>query len=95
MTRTYTASRISQGNQLFPPTIILTDEGVTVRAPALVYKDMVFVPYNAISSVEIHTPLVGYSSIRFYAYVKEIHIHGFYQNEVQEMKAIIMEMQYQ
>ena len=91
MTRTYTASRISEGNQLFPPTIILNDDGVTLRSQALLHKDTVFIPYSAISSVNIHTPLVGYSTITFFAYGQEYRFHGFYQNEVSEMKAIIAE----
>lgn len=35
MNQTFTASRISEKNVLFPTTIIFTDEGVIVKMPAL------------------------------------------------------------
>ena len=38
MHKTYTASRISEGNALFPPTIIFDDNGVTVRYGTSVTK---------------------------------------------------------
>ncbi|MDY6326284.1 MAG: hypothetical protein SPL42_06070 [Bacteroidales bacterium] len=33
-----------------------------------------FIPYEAVSSVMIHTPLTGFSSITFYAYGREIRV---------------------
>ena len=89
MNRQFTASRISESNLLFPPTIIFTDEGITIKTPALLHHDTAFIPYKAVSSVMIHTPLAGFSSITFYAYGREIRVHGFYQREVQEMKRLV------
>lgn len=89
MNRTYTASRISEGNQLFPPTIILTDEGVNLRLPALFHNNTVFIPYNAIGSVDTHTPLVGFSTITFNAFGKQYVCSGFYRKDVLEMRDII------
>ena len=68
MYRKFTASRISESNVLFPPTIIFTDEGITIKTPALLHHNTDFIPYEAVSSVMIHTPLAGFSTITFYAY---------------------------
>ena len=32
----------------------------------------------------IHTPIAGFSTISFFAYGREIHVHGFFQSEVRE-----------
>lgn len=56
MRRTFTASRISEGNVLFPPTIIFDDNGVTVRCPFIFSGKSTYIPYNCISSVYIETP---------------------------------------
>lgn len=89
MYRTFTATRISEGNMLFPPTITLDDTGVTIKSPALLSSRRNFVPYHAISNVEIYNPLVGFSSISISAYGKTVTVNGFYSAEVEEMKRII------
>ena len=91
MYRKFTASRISESNVLFPPTIIFTDEGITIKTPALLHHNTDFIPYEAVSSVMIHTPLAGFSTITFYAYGREIRVHGFLQREVREMKRLVEE----
>ena len=87
----FTASRISESNVLFPPTIIFSGEGITIQTPALLHHNTDFIPYEAISSVMIHTPVVGFSTITFYAYGREICVHGFRQQEVREMKRLVEE----
>ena len=37
------------------------------------------------------TPLAGFSTITFYAYGREIRVHGFLQCEVREMKRLVEE----
>lgn len=91
MNKTYTASRISEKNVLFPPTIVFTDEGVTIKMPALLHRNTEFIPYEAVSSVHIHTPIAGFSTITFYAYGRAAEVHGFLQREVQEMKRLVEE----
>ena len=63
MYRQFTASRVSESNVLFPPTIIFNDEGITIKTPALLHHNTDFIPYEAVSSVMIHTPLAGFSTI--------------------------------
>ena len=89
MYRTFTATRISDGNMVFPPTITFDDSGVTINRPGLLSRQRSYVPYNAISNVDIYNPLVGFSSISISAYGKTITVNGFYNSEVEEMKRII------
>lgn len=92
MYKSFKATRISEGNVLFPPTIILDDEGITIKSPALLHHNMEFIPYESLSSVFIHTPLVGFSTISFFAYGRELKVHGFFKREVREMKYYIEQL---
>ena len=90
MRRTFTASRISEGNALFPPTIIFDDNGVTVRCPFIFSGKSTYIPYSCISSVHIETPIIGFSTISFYAFGNLVSIHGFLKSEAIEMRQIII-----
>lgn len=90
MYRTFTASRISEGNVLFPPTIVFDDNGVTVRCPFIFSGKSTYIPYSCVSSVHIETPIVGFSTIFFYAYGNLVSIHGFLKSEAIEMRQIII-----
>ena len=61
MHKTYTASRISEGNV-----------------------------YSCISSVHIETPIIGFSTISFYAFGNLVSIHGFLKSETIQMRQIII-----
>ena len=39
----------------------------------------------------IHTTIAGFSTITFYAYGREIPVHGFLQREVRAMKRLVKE----
>lgn len=93
MHKTYTASRISEGNALFPLTIIFDDNGVTVHCPFIFSGKSTYIPYNCISSVRIETPIVGFSTISFYAFGTSVSIHGFLKSEAVQMRQIIIEHQ--
>ncbi|MBQ6771713.1 MAG: hypothetical protein IJP44_12150 [Bacteroidales bacterium] len=90
MHKTFTASRISEGNVLFPPTIIFDDNGVTVRCPFIYSGKSTYIPYSCISSVHIETPIIGFSTISFYAFGNQISIHGFLRSEAIQMRQIII-----
>lgn len=90
MHKTFTASRISEGNVLFPPTIIFDDNGVTVRCPFIYSGKSTYIPYSCISSVHIETPIIGFSTISFYAFGNPVSIHGFLRSEAIQMREIII-----
>ncbi len=88
--KTFTASRVSDGNGVFPCKIIVGGNKITVRIPGLFSNQDKEIGFDKISEVSVDTPLVGYSTITFYTtgigYVKA---HGFTKSEVKEIKRLI------
>lgn len=84
-----TASRISDGNKLFPASITIEDSGLKVRLPGFWKDEETFVSYTDISGVSIDTPLIGYSSIEFNVVGSRVKAHGFTKSEVKEIKQAI------
>lgn len=93
MYRKFTASRISKDNVVFPPQIILEDNCVTIKCPGLFSGRSTAIAYENISHITILTPLVGFSTISFFAFGEELCIHGFTKSEANEIKRVITQMQ--
>lgn len=88
----YTASRLTGGNRLFPSLIIIDDTGVTLRSPSFFSGTETTIPFSRISSVNINSPFIGYSSIIIETTGEgAIEVNGFLKNEVIEMKNHILE----
>ncbi len=85
----YTASRLSEGNKVFPAEIYTEENGVTIKIPGLFSGDTTTIAYESISAVEIDTPMIGFSTIRFYHSGNKVEAHGFTKNDVEEIKAHI------
>lgn len=88
--KTFTASRIADGQGMFPCKIIVGANKITVRIPGLFHNKDKEIPFNKISEVSVDTPLVGYSTITFYTTgVGVVHAHGFKKAQVKEIKELI------
>ncbi len=87
----YTASRLSEGNKMFPCVIHLDGLAVTFKIPGLFNGKESTIPMSRISSVDIETPLIGFSTIIIETTGEgKIRAHGFTKSEVREMKEIIL-----
>ena len=86
-----TASRISDGNKLFPASITIEDSGLKVSLPGFWKDEETFVSYADISGVSVDTPLVGYSSIEFNVMGSRVKAHGFTKSQMKEVKEAIDE----
>ena len=87
----FIASRLSAGNKLYPPHIIIDDRGVTLKLPGFFSGKETTILYSSISSVDIETPLIGYSTINIETKGESaIPAHGFTKAEVIEMKELIL-----
>jgi uncharacterized membrane protein YdbT with pleckstrin-like domain len=87
----YTASRLSEGNKLFPCVILIDEQAVTFKIPGFFNGKETTIPMNRISSVDIETPLIGYSTIIIETTGEgSIRAHGFTKAEVKEMKKGIL-----
>jgi hypothetical protein len=87
----FTASRLSEGNKIFPSEIHIEGNGVTVKIPGLFGGDSKFFDFHHIASVDVKAPMVGYSTVTFYAGGTQISAHGFTSSEVKQMKQAIEE----
>jgi hypothetical protein len=82
-----TASRLSDGNKLFPARITLTVHGVTLKVPGFLGGSEQTIPFDRISSVDIETPFVGFSTIKIYSVGWDVIVaSGFAKADVKAMK---------
>lgn len=86
---TFTTSRMSDGNKLFPSKLTLEENGLRIIMPGMFKNKETFIMYREISSVKTETPLIGYSTIQFNAQGTTITIHGFTKKEVQKIKSVL------
>lgn len=86
------ASRLTQGNELFPARIVIDKNGVHFRLPSFMSGQERTIPFRQISSVDIQCPLIGYSTITFQTTGQnELSVHGFLAREVKLMRRMILE----
>jgi uncharacterized membrane protein YdbT with pleckstrin-like domain len=89
---TFVASRLSEGNKTFPIKIIIDAVGITLKHPGLFSGEEQTVPFSRVSSVDVYSPLVGFSTIIINTTGNgKIEAHGFTKAEVNKMKEIILE----
>jgi CRISPR/Cas system type I-B associated protein Csh2 (Cas7 group RAMP superfamily) len=87
----FKASRLSEGNKLFPATITVLPHGVTLKVPGLFGGSEQTIPFNKISSVDLETPFVGYSTIKIYSIGWDVIIAtGFTKPDVKQIKEMII-----
>ncbi|MEI2758754.1 MAG: PH domain-containing protein [Bacteroidia bacterium] len=88
----YKASRMSKGNKVLPNKIRIDNDGITFRIPGVFSGEEKTIPFSRISSVEVNTPLVGFSSITINTTGEgAIVATGFYKEDVLEIKKIVLE----
>lgn len=83
------ASRLSEGNKIFPAEIDIEETGLTVKIPGFFKNRSQFLDYKQIGDVSVDTPLVGYSTITFYTQGARVSAHGFTKSEVRRIKNAI------
>jgi len=88
---TFVASRLTDGNKIFPARIIIDTLGVTLKIPSLFSGSERTIPFTRISSVDIDCPFIGFSTIIIETTGEgKIQAHGFTKAEVERMKALIL-----
>ena len=87
----YTASRLTDGNRIFPTRIIIDDSTVTFKIPSLFSGKETTIPFTRISSVNIDCPFIGFSTIIIETTGEgQILARGFTKSEVLEIKELIL-----
>ncbi len=88
---TYTASRMADGNKLFPPKVTILDNGIRVKIPGFFKGEECFLYYKQISYVGAKTPLIGFSTLTIATNNGFVTVHGFSKKEVEAIKQAIDE----
>ena len=89
--KSYSASRLTNGNGIFPSRIIIDDSSVTFKIPSLFSGKETTIPFSRISSVNIDSPFIGFSTIIIETTGEgQIIAKGFTKSEVIEMKEFIL-----
>jgi hypothetical protein len=86
---TITASRLSEGNKLFPAEVYIEPNGLTIKFPGMFSGQSKHLDYQQIGEVSIDTPLVGFSSITFFTAGTRVYANGFTSDEVRQIKEAI------
>lgn len=86
----FTASRLSDGNKMFPDEVIIDSDSITVRSPEIFGGDEKTLPIDA-TTVEIHSPMIGFSDITFYSYGNRTQVHGFTSSDAKRIRDLIEE----
>ncbi len=86
---TYTASRLADGNKLFPPKVTILDNGIRVKIPGFLGGEECFLYYKQIGFVKAKTPLVGYSTLTIATDTGYVTVHGFSKKDVEAIKQAI------
>ena len=83
----FVASRLTEGNRIFPAQILINEIGVIILEPGLFNNSEKTIPFSRIASVDIDCPLIGFSSITLETTGEDSErINGFTSEEVKEMK---------
>lgn len=85
----FIASRLSEGNKVFPAEIHIERSGLTVRIPGLFKGKSEYFDFKKISNIAVETPMIGYSTITFHASGAKVSAHGFTTSEVKQIKQAI------
>ena len=90
--KVYQASKLAAGvSKVFPHKITITDNSVTITEPGLFSNKEKTIPFSKIASVNIDSPLIGFSTITIETTGNDsLTINGFTKDEVREMKQIIL-----
>jgi hypothetical protein len=90
-TKVYVASRISEGNRLFPAEIHIEQTEIMLKFPGFFSGKSRHIVYQQIEGVNIDTPMIGYSTITFVVGGEKLVGHGFTESDVNEIKQICSE----
>ena len=86
----FIASRLSNGNGLFPTEIHLNDFSVNIVKPGLIASEEKDMPYNKITSTKIISPIFGFTKIVFSCIgLDEIMVEGFERRYAEEIKRLV------
>ena len=88
----FEASRLTQGNKLFPTQVILTNKSLVIKQPGIFKTEETTIPYYKITFIKVNIPLIGFSSVSIGTENQPIQIDGFTKSQVKEIQSFVLEM---
>lgn len=86
----FAANRLSNGNFLFPVQIHIDEYSVRIVKPGLIASYEKTLQYKKVSSIELQTPILGFTKIIISAYgLDNILVEGFERAEAEEIRRLI------
>jgi hypothetical protein len=90
--KVYEASRLSDGNKIFPSKITVDESGITLKIPGFFSGKEKTLTFFEISSVSVETPMIGFSKIDFKTTgFDRIYATGFSKDDALEIKKLVQE----
>ncbi len=86
----FTASRLSEGNRIFPDQIIIDEDSLTIKSPKLFGGNATSFPLGQIT-MSVDSPFIGFCDIKFSSQGTNICVHGFTDNDSKRIKRLINE----
>ena len=87
----FTASRLSEGNKVFPAEIHLEENSIEIKVPGLFSGDSKYINYEDITSIEVDSPMVGFATLRLFTTGSKVEVHGFTKSDIKEIRKVIDE----
>ncbi|PTT03742.1 hypothetical protein DBR11_01340 [Pedobacter sp. HMWF019] len=87
----FTASRLSEGNKVFPTEIYLEENSIEIKSPGLFSGDSKYLNYEDITSIEVDTPMIGFSTLRLFLNGNKVEVSGFSKSDIKKIRQMIDE----
>ena len=87
----FTASRLSEGNKAFPTEIYLEENSIEIKQPGLFSGDSKYLNYEDITSIEVDSPMIGFSTLRLFLNGNKVEVTGFSKSDIKEIRKYIDE----
>lgn len=85
----FKASRLSDGNKMFPIEIEIKETSVEIKDPGFFESNEMNYDYQQISNLRAQDPMLGYCTISFDYEGKNIKVHGFTEEDKEEIMRLI------
>lgn len=83
----FTASPLSSGNLFYPIEVHTENDTLTLKKPGLIRGRDKTIPYNKITSVEVYSPIFGFSKVIISCYgMDNLTIEGFERYVAEEIR---------
>lgn len=87
----FQASRLSDGNKLFPVEIELKQTCLEIKTPGLFNSIEKNFDYQHIENFEVNNPMIGYCSFSFSYKGEKVSAHGFTDKDMDEIEKLLDE----